>query len=107
MPAIHQRVLILHPREDDYADLSNAHYLQRKLPGSVEMVVLEDSYHIITIDRQRDVVVEKSAAFVEGVKREIAKPKRKVAKLPAATATAATGKAAARRPAAQALPAAA
>jgi carboxylesterase len=86
VPSIKQPVLILHPREDDYADLNNAHYLQRNLPGSVEMVVLEDSYHIITVDRQRDVVVEKSVSFVEGVLRQLAKPVRKVAKVAAKAA---------------------
>lgn len=61
--------LILHPREDDIADIDNAFYLQRNLGGRVEMVVLEDSYHIITLDRQRQVVVERSVAFAEGVAR--------------------------------------
>lgn len=61
---IEQPSLILHPREDDYAHLNNAWYLQRKLNGPVEMTVLEDSYHIVTVDRQRHVVVERSAAFI-------------------------------------------
>ena len=61
---IKQPTLILHPREDDIADLSNAWELQRKLAGSVEMVVLEDSYHNVTIDRQRHVVVDRATAFV-------------------------------------------
>ncbi|MEZ5853577.1 MAG: alpha/beta fold hydrolase [Hyphomicrobiaceae bacterium] len=55
--------LILHPREDDIADIDNAYFLQRKLGGRVEMVVLEDSYHIITLDKQRQVVVDRSLAF--------------------------------------------
>jgi carboxylesterase len=62
--AIRQPVLILHPREDDYADLSNAAYLQKELAGPVELVVLDDSYHLVTIDRQRGVVLERTAAFV-------------------------------------------
>ena len=64
---IEQPALIMHPREDDYADLSNAWHIQRHLKGNVEMVVLEDSYHIITVDRQRDVVVERTRAFVESI----------------------------------------
>jgi carboxylesterase len=55
--------LILHPREDDLADIDNAFHLQRHLGGRVDMVVLEDSYHIVTLDRQRQVVVERSVAF--------------------------------------------
>ena len=64
---IHQPALIIHPREDDYADLDNAWYLQRQLKGLVDMVVLDDSYHIVTVDRQRHVVVERTAAFVANV----------------------------------------
>jgi carboxylesterase len=58
-------VLILHPREDDYADLSNAAFLQKTLGGPVDLVVLEDSYHLVTVDRQRGVVLERTLAFME------------------------------------------
>ena len=57
--------LIIHPREDDIADLGNAMYLQRRLGGMVDMVVLDDSYHIITLDKQRHVVVDRTAAFAK------------------------------------------
>lgn len=59
--------LILHPREDDIADIDNAYYLQRQLGGRVEMVVLEDSYHIITLDKQRQLVVDRSIAFAADI----------------------------------------
>ncbi|MET0195411.1 MAG: alpha/beta hydrolase, partial [Hyphomicrobiaceae bacterium] len=58
---------ILHPREDDRASLHNAHYLEWNLGGRVETVVLEDSYHVITLDRQRDVVLEKTISFAEAI----------------------------------------
>jgi len=64
---IAQPTLILHPRDDDYADLNNSWYLQRRLKGIVDMVVLEDCYHVITIDRQRHVVVERPLTFIEGI----------------------------------------
>jgi carboxylesterase len=66
---IHQPTLILHPREDDLADLNNAWHLERHLGGFVNTVVLDDSYHIVTIDRQRHVVVERVTAFVENVSK--------------------------------------
>lgn len=62
-----QPAMIVHPREDDYADLDNAWYLQRNLKGMVDMVVLDDSYHIVTVDRQRHVVVERAQQFVGNV----------------------------------------
>jgi carboxylesterase len=67
LASIVQPTLILHPRHDDRASLRNAAYLGRNLGGRVETVVLEDSYHVITLDRQRDVVLEKTAAFANGV----------------------------------------
>jgi carboxylesterase len=57
-------VLMLHPRDDDYADLSNASYLQQNLGGLADLVVLDDSYHLVTVDRQRGVVLERTLAFL-------------------------------------------
>ena len=68
---IHQPALIIHPREDDYADLDNAWYLQRNLKGLVDMVVLNDSYHIVTVDRQRHLVVERVTAYVANVAKSM------------------------------------
>ncbi len=73
LPSIKQPTLILHPREDDRADLGNAFYLQRKLGGPVDMTVLDDSYHIVTIDRQRDVVADRTVGFVDRVGAALAK----------------------------------
>jgi carboxylesterase len=65
--AIKVPALILHPREDDYANLSNATYLQENLAGQVDLVVLEDSYHLVTIDRQRGVVLDRTLAFLDRI----------------------------------------
>jgi carboxylesterase len=64
---IQQPTLIIHAREDDHADLNNANYLQRELGGTVDMVVLEDSYHMVTIDKQRQVVVDQTRAFIDRI----------------------------------------
>lgn len=69
---IAQPVLILHAREDDYAGLDNAAYLQRELAGPVDLVVLEDSYHMVTVDRQRDVVLSRTADFIARIARPLA-----------------------------------
>ena len=61
---VHQPALIVHPREDDRASLRNMNYLQRNLSGLVETAVLDDSYHIVTLDRQRHVVVDRTLDFV-------------------------------------------
>ena len=72
LPNITTPALIIHPRHDDIADIDNAYYLQRKLAGRVDVAVLDDSYHIITLDRQRMVVVDRSVEFAQGLVAETA-----------------------------------
>lgn len=64
---VEQPTLIVHSREDDHADLDNAIYLQKALGGSVDVVILDDSYHMVTLDKQRQVVVDKTRAFIDRV----------------------------------------
>ena len=66
---IRQPSLILHPRHDDRASLQNAIFLQKRLGGRVETIVLDDSYHVITLDRQRDIVVERTDHFARSIGR--------------------------------------
>jgi carboxylesterase len=61
---VRQPTLIVHPREDDRASLGNMKYLQHNLAGLVETVVLDDSYHIVTLDRQRHIVVDRTLDFI-------------------------------------------
>jgi carboxylesterase len=61
---ITQPALIVHPREDDRASPRNVRFLQDNLGGPAETVVLDDSYHIVTIDRQRELVVQRTLDFV-------------------------------------------
>lgn len=64
---IAQPTLIIHSREDDYANLNNAVYVQANLAAPADLVVLDDSYHMVTLDKQRHVVVEKTRSFVERI----------------------------------------
>ncbi len=66
-----QPALLIHPREDDLADLNNTEFLQKKLGGRVDTVILDDSYHNITVDKQRQVVVDRTVAFARRVVRDI------------------------------------
>ena len=67
LAGIRQPVLMIHPREDDRASLANTVYLEKRLGGLVEKLVLDDSYHVITIDRQRDLVLARTSAFASWV----------------------------------------
>jgi carboxylesterase len=62
-PGIRTPTLIVHAREDDMADLRNAHRLRRALAGPVELEILEDSYHMVHVDKERVRVGDMTAAF--------------------------------------------
>jgi carboxylesterase len=70
---IRQPALIVHPRDDDMASLKNAYYLQSHLGGLVDTLVLDDSYHMVTLDQQRHLVAERTLSFVNWVENRIAK----------------------------------
>jgi carboxylesterase len=61
---VSQPALIVHPRADDVASLKNAQYLQEHLGGLVDTLVLDNSYHMVTLDQQRHLVAERTASFV-------------------------------------------
>jgi carboxylesterase len=69
---VRQPALIVHPREDDMASLKNAQYLQANLGGLVDTLVLDDSYHIVTLDQQRHIVVDRTERFVSWVAAKVA-----------------------------------
>ncbi len=63
LAVISQPTHIFHPRDDDQSDLTNAVAIARGLGGPVELTILDDSYHLVTLDRQRSVVVERTVDF--------------------------------------------
>ena len=69
---VRQPALIVHPRDDDMASLKNAQYLQANLGGLVDTLVLDDSYHIVTLDQQRHIVADRTARFVSWVQAQVA-----------------------------------
>ena len=79
MGKITRPALLIHAREDDVAALSNAVYIQRHLGGMVDTVVLDDCYHLVTIDRQNDVVSERSVGFARRLTEAAVNRKRRAA----------------------------
>jgi carboxylesterase len=65
MPSIKVPALVLHSIEDDITSRWNADYVERHLGGPVTKVLLDDCYHMITVDLQYRRVIELSAQFVE------------------------------------------
>lgn len=65
------RMIVFHPREDDQSDISNAMIIQREAGGLVEMLVLDDCYHMVTLDRQRGIVADRAVEFSRRLVAEI------------------------------------
>jgi len=63
LPMVTAPCFIAHATEDDVASLENAYLVARSVSGPVEMLLLEDSYHMITIDRERRTLINGSAAY--------------------------------------------
>jgi carboxylesterase len=63
LPKVTAPCYVAHATEDDVASLENAYLVARSVSGPVEMLLLEDSYHMITIDRERRTLIQGSADF--------------------------------------------
>lgn len=68
MASVKIPIIILHAREDDMTSLRNAQFLYDRI-GSTDksLVILEDSYHMITIDKEKDKVVSETVKFLERI----------------------------------------
>ncbi|WP_372784257.1 alpha/beta hydrolase [Phenylobacterium sp.] len=58
-----QPTLIIHARDDDMSDPRNAYRLQRALAGPTALHLLDDCYHMVHVDRQRDLVADLTADY--------------------------------------------
>jgi carboxylesterase len=58
---------IAHSSDDDIASLRNVRVVERGVRAPVETLLLDDSYHMVTVDRERSKVIEHSAAFFHRV----------------------------------------
>ncbi|MBA8885611.1 alpha/beta hydrolase [Dokdonella fugitiva] len=54
---------VAHSSNDDVASLRNVRAIQRGIGAPVETLLLDDSYHMVTVDRERGKLVEHSATF--------------------------------------------
>lgn len=68
LDAVRAPCLVMHARQDDIAAASNAQDIVRGVRHApVELVLLDDSYHMITIDRERRAVLARTVAFAQAV----------------------------------------
>ena len=55
--------LLLHAKNDDLSHYRNSEYIYKKITAPKEIHLLEDSYHMIHIDKERDKVAKMTADF--------------------------------------------
>jgi carboxylesterase len=64
LPTITTPALLLHSREDDLTSIKNPDYVEAKIGSKiVRKIILDDSYHMMTIDNQKDRVAEETIKF--------------------------------------------
>ncbi len=63
LPQVIAPCLVAHASEDDVASIRNAQLVMREVSAPSELLLLKDSYHMITIDKERRTLIEHSATF--------------------------------------------
>ena len=58
---------IAHSSNDDVASLRNVRVIERGVRAPVETLLLDNSYHMVTVDQERGKLIERSAAFFHGI----------------------------------------
>ncbi|HTO56570.1 MAG TPA: hypothetical protein VMJ74_02190, partial [Pseudomonadales bacterium] len=67
LPTIRQPVLVMHARHDHTSGLDNVTLLQHQLPRPPHIELLDDSFHVITLDYDRERVAARVCDFVAGI----------------------------------------
>ena len=70
LPGIKAPVQLVQAKDDDMTSIKNSKYIYDKIGSSMkEIVLLYDSYHVVTADQERDTVAEKMEAFFQRAQR--------------------------------------
>lgn len=69
LPDIELPVQLIQAKDDDMASVKNSKFIYDNISSSVkEMVLLYDSYHVITADHERDVVADRMEGFFSRIR---------------------------------------
>jgi carboxylesterase len=64
LPDIKAPVQLIQAKDDDMTSVRNSKYIYDRVGSEIkEIVLLYDSYHVITADQERDLVAEKMMNF--------------------------------------------
>lgn len=65
LPNVIAPTLVLQASEDDFTSLRNSEFVLSQIASAEKkLVLLDDSYHVITVDRQRDLVAQELQKFI-------------------------------------------
>lgn len=65
---IHSSMLVIHAEEDETASLSNVKYIQNNIQApKTQVVILKNSYHMITLDNEKHIVAQKITDFFKSL----------------------------------------
>ncbi|MDO8662848.1 MAG: alpha/beta fold hydrolase [Candidatus Omnitrophota bacterium] len=65
LPCVKTPIILIHAKEDDMTSLKNARYVYDHIASSDKsLVILDDSYHMITIDQEKDRVAQEVIKFL-------------------------------------------
>jgi carboxylesterase len=68
LPRIDLPVQLIQAKDDDMTSTKNSKFIYDRISSKVkEIVLLYDSYHVITADQERDTVAEKMESFFAGI----------------------------------------
>jgi carboxylesterase len=67
LPQVTSPCLVAHASEDDVASVRNAELVIENVRAPTELLLLKDSYHMITIDKERRTLIERSARFFDAI----------------------------------------
>ena len=68
IPQVKTPILLIHAREDDMVSIKNSQYAYDFIGSTRKsLVVLENSYHMITIDNDKDRVAEEAIKFMNSI----------------------------------------
>lgn len=70
LPGMTTPALVLHSREDDITSPWNADYIERRSGGPVTKILLDNCYHMITVDLEYPRVIALSAEFIDTLRLE-------------------------------------
>jgi carboxylesterase len=64
MPSVTAPALVIHAREDDVASVRSAEFVLENIGSDdVDFVLLHDSYHMVTLDNEKDLVASETIRF--------------------------------------------